>query len=556
MNFIVNETEQKLRGGYYTPLDLARFCTSWALGSGASEVLEPSCGDGAFISALSAPKWPKGLSLRAFEISEVEAEKARQRAQVLCFQRGNSTVMQGDFLEWAVKHILRGAPVADAVIGNPPYIRYQYLPSEFQNRSEQIFELLRLPFTKHTNAWVPFILASLALMRPGGRLAMVIPSEIVHVMHAAPLRSYLAKNADRIAIIDPAEIWFTDTLQGAVILLVEKAIHPPSAKGLMTIIPITGREFASEPADLLLNRAVWHRAHDIDGKWTLAAMPKKALEILTAVKKHPGVVRLDEVAEVDVGIVTGANKFFLVTDEVVEAHKLQAWAHPMFGRSEHCPGILYDKKQHQENAQLGHPTNFLWFDSESETKLHAKALEYIRHGEGQALHTRYKCRIRAPWYRVPSVYATPLGMLKRSHDAPRMILNTAGAYSTDTAYRLTPHLHSADVLSACFHTSLTALCAEIEGRYYGGGVLELVPSEIERMLICLPKRFRPNIATLDKRVRAEGLMNAIEQQSTHVLGQAGFTPNEQQVLLEAWHYLRLRRQRISAEEAMPADEGS
>lgn len=31
MNFIVNETKQKLRGGYYTPLDLAAYITRWAL---------------------------------------------------------------------------------------------------------------------------------------------------------------------------------------------------------------------------------------------------------------------------------------------------------------------------------------------------------------------------------------------------------------------------------------------------------------------------------------------------------------------------------------------
>jgi hypothetical protein len=31
--------------------------------------------------------------------------------------------------------------------------------------------------------------------------------------------------------------------------------------------------------------------------------------------------------------------------------------------------------------------------------------------------------------------------------------------------------------------SLTALTAELEGRHYGGGVLELVPSEIEKLAV-------------------------------------------------------------------------
>ena len=51
----------------------------------------------------------------------------------------------------------------------------------------------------------------------------------------------------------------------------------------------------------------------------------------------------NDVAEVDVGIVTGANKFFLVDDETVIYYGLQKWAIPMFGRSDHCPGIIYDE---------------------------------------------------------------------------------------------------------------------------------------------------------------------------------------------------------------------
>lgn len=546
MNFIINETEQKLRGGYYTPIDLARFCVAWAIEGGACELIEPSCGDGAFIEALATPRWAKGLSLQAFELSPSEAAKARDRAARFGFGTGKISVTNTDFLGWAIKHMLRGIPIADSIVGNPPFIRYQYLPPEFQHRSEQIFELLRLPFTKHTNAWVPFILASIALIRPGGRLAMVIPSEIVHVMHAAPLRDYLAKTCDRIAIIDPTEIWFTETLQGAVILLAEKAETPARPKGQMSIIPVVGRDFTTRRAEEILHTAVWHNAKDIEGKWTRAAVPKAALAVLAEAAKRAEVRRLADIADVDVGIVTGANKFFLVTDDVVKEHQLEPWACPMFGRSEHCPGIVYDERQHRANALLGYPTNFLWFDSANGKPLHQKARAYVALGEQQELNKRYKCRIRDPWYQVPSVYATSLGMLKRSHDAPRLILNSAGAYSTDTSYRLTPHSHSPELLTCCFLTALTSLCAEVEGRYYGGGVLELVPSEIERLLICVPKNWKPDVATLDQTVRDNGIMTAIIQQTERVLGAAGFTGQEQHMLVDAWHQLRARRQRLDA----------
>ena len=52
MNFIALETEQKLRGGYYTPEDLASFLTRWVSPTSGTRVLEPSCGDGAFFPTL------------------------------------------------------------------------------------------------------------------------------------------------------------------------------------------------------------------------------------------------------------------------------------------------------------------------------------------------------------------------------------------------------------------------------------------------------------------------------------------------------------------------
>src|SRR3990167_2968991 len=107
----------------------------------------------------------------------------------------------------------------------------------------------------------------------------------------------------------------------------------------------------------------------------------------------------------------------------------------MFGRSEHCPGVIYNEKQHQENIKNGKPTNFVWFkDKSAQNDPAAKA--YISYGKKQNLHTRYKCRTRNLWYSVPSVYSTEIGMLKRAHDTPRLIFNKISAFTTDTAYRI------------------------------------------------------------------------------------------------------------------------
>jgi adenine-specific DNA-methyltransferase len=549
MNFIENESAQKLRGGYYTPPDLAAFLARWVKAINPKRVLEPSCGDGVFFDALRHVKGFTRTAITAFELDADEAAKADNRARQAGLK--NVAVKATDFLGWAIDHMDDESTRFDAVLGNPPFVRYQYLPAPFQLRAEEIFRQLRLPFTKHTNAWVPFILASLAMLRPGGRLAMVVPAEIIHVMHAQSLRSYLGRECRRLVVVDPEEIWFTETLQGAVLLMAEKRHHADDKAEGLGIYPVKGRDFLDlDPADVFAApRAI--NGKTVEGKWTRAILHPKTRALFDQLTEHPEVHRFNDVAKVDVGIVTGANKYFLVTDEVVRRFRLEQWAHPMFGRSGHCPGIIYDERQHAANAHAGNPTNFLWLQGEA--ILDSAVRAYVKQGEAQTLHTRYKCRVRSPWYTVPSVYATEVGMLKRAHDTPRLILNKLGAYTTDTAYRIRTRQSDAERLVACFVNPLTALSAELEGRHYGGGVLELVPSEIERLILPLPTKARVDIRQLDQAIRSMPMPEILRLQGGTVLAALGLSRDEQDRVLSGWRHLRDRRHRTSHEAVADPD---
>ena len=544
MNFIENETAQKLRGGYYTPLDLATYIAKWALHGQPQTVLEPSCGDGVFAQALVNAGVTDKTALTAFELFDEEAVKAQARCKALAGL--NAEVQSRDFLKWAIPQLAGGHELFDAVLGNPPFVRYQYLPESSQQLAASIFKLLRLSFTKHTNAWVPFVLASIAMLKPGGRLGMILPAEIIHVAHAQTLRTYLGETCSRLLIIDPEEIWFEGTLQGAVIFFAEKKEAPDDHSDGLGIAKVSGRKFLQENPEILFDQTLRINGKTVEGKWTRALLTTAERSLLDDLCKHPQVHRFDEVAQVDVGIVTGANKFFLVDDNTVELFGLQAYAHPMFGRSDHCPGVIYDDSQHQQNARIGNPTNFIWLKDLGE-KVGRQVLDYIELGEEQKLHTRYKCGARTPWYTVPSVYSTEVGMLKRAHNAPRLIHNRIGAYTTDTAYRIKTNSTNPEKLVYCFLNSLTALSAELEGRHYGGGVLELVPTEIEKLLVPLPSKLRPKLRQLDKLVRESNTDAMLAEQNKGVLGGLGLSSASQLDIESAWTRLKNRRQRVSTE---------
>ena len=538
MNFMINETAQKLRGGYYTPDILTKFIIRYAVTKRNDLILEPSCGDGAFIKAINSVCSQNCINFTGIELDANEADKARQQ---LCLSNIDGEIITYDFLNWYLdnSHLKNSF---DAVIGNPPFIRYQYLSSNMQKLAENIFNQLELKFTKHTNAWIAFVIASIDLLKPEGRIGMVIPSEIFNVIYAQSLREYLGKTCLEITIVDPDDIWFESTLQGAVILLAKKKNNDSETTNGLGVIRVKGFDFCNENPNSLIKNINRINGKTIAGKWTNAFLEKDEYSLYCNLKNDINIKHFSDIAEADVGIVTGANDFFLVNQETVEKYELHEFSHPMFGRSDHCPGILYSKDVHQANLEKGLPTSFLWFNSNF-NDLTKKQQEYIKIGECQNLQSRYKCRMRSPWYTVPSVYSTKIGMLKRSHELPRLILNKIGAFTTDTAYRIKSNYINNELLVYCFINSLTALSAELEGRSYGGGVLELVPSEINQLLIPIADIKKPDLNELDRMVRTKNPDVYLPVLDNIILGSIGISKREQRLLFNAWLKLKNRRQR-------------
>ncbi|MBA7589815.1 hypothetical protein ES708_31907 [subsurface metagenome] len=139
------------------------------------------------------------------EIESGEAEKTRMRLTELGYGDYTDSVISGDFFAYcqqmvnandltspsAIQSSANNKNKYDAIVGNPPFIRYQYFPEEQRNTAFDLMRTLGLNPNKMTNAWVPFVCASLLLLNPGGRLAMVVPFKslircIVSV-HVAPV---------------------------------------------------------------------------------------------------------------------------------------------------------------------------------------------------------------------------------------------------------------------------------------------------------------------------------------------------------------------------------
>jgi adenine-specific DNA-methyltransferase len=112
-------------------------------------------------------------------------------------------------------------------------------------------------------------------------------------------------------------------------------------------------------------------------------------------------------------------------------------------------------------------------------------MDYLKIGETREINKRYKCKLRTNWFQIPNIAEVPEGFFfKRSHGYPKLLKNEANALVTDSAYKIAMKGgYNLNSFIFSFYNSLTLLFAELEGRYYGGGVLELIPSEFNKLPI-------------------------------------------------------------------------
>jgi hypothetical protein len=186
---------------------------------------------------------------------------------------------------------------------------------------------------------------------------------------------------------------------------------------------------------------------------------------------------LGSIASVDIGFVSGANDFFIMSREEARRRRLPgSLLTPTMRRPGDVPGLVAGKGQAHLLLDLaGKPKS-----------RNENLLAYLAEGEVAGIADRYKCRVRKPWYAVPLPRSRPQAFLPyMNHHGPRLVVNEADASSSNLLHgvSLRPGAPPVRALAVAMCSSVTLLSAEIEGRAYGGGVLKLETKEAERLLV-------------------------------------------------------------------------
>ena len=530
MKLIKNASAEKLRGGFYTPEPIASFILKWGInGSIDSDILEPSCGDGVFLEQLKENKF-RYNSITAIEFDEIEAEKADK------IELNNKTVINADFHLYCNETLNR----FDLIVGNPPYIRYQYFDKEQQIEADKIFKRTGLKYSKLTNAWVSFVVGSSLLLKEKGKIGFVIPAELLQVSYAQQLREFLGHFYNKINIISFEKLVFPDIQQEVVLLLCEK-----NGSNSHLIEHLELRD-ASDLEQLDVNR-LKSPTKKIDfksKKWTYYFLEQDEINFLENIALDRNIPTIGKYADVEVGITTGANNYFTVPYSTVMFYQLEEFAKPMVGRSVQANSLIFTKKDWLKNIQADAKANLLVFPPKEKLNGSVGARNYIEYGESIGINKGYKTGIRDDWFVIPSIKSSDALFIRRNNLFPRLILNEAEVYTTDTMHRVfIKEKVNKNAFIASFYNSLSLAFSEIVGRSYGGGVLELMPSEAEKILFPYSIENEELLFVIDEMMRKKISIDEILAITNEVILKKGYGLSEKEIKLadSIWKKLSARR---------------
>lgn len=397
-------------------------------------VVDVGAGVGIF-TATAAEKWPDARVF-AVDINPVTLGLLALRAWVagIELRDGQSSkagvrTIRSDFTEWITE--IHDTPSPRLILGNPPYTRSQLLTVADRARLSLAADGLC-----GSRASLSTLITAISLrhLDPADGICLLLPAQWLESQYAAPLRTHLASLTHRrveLRLVDGR--LFADAQVDAIMLQVgPKRVSP--ADFVVSTWTRDDQAHTSRVVDRseIAGGVSWRA---LFGGPSSASAPRseRGTRDREAVSSA-----LADFCRLRRGTATGANRFFVLSDEEVNEHSLREWVTPLIRRLFKLPE---DVRQDDLDALSATDKRWLLL-AHAGDRIEGNELDrYLMQGEEDHIDQTYLCQARpGEWYDLDHDLVQPdivVGPMTRG--SVRFVANDAGAAIVNNLYGWTWH---------------------------------------------------------------------------------------------------------------------
>jgi adenine-specific DNA-methyltransferase len=215
---------RKARGAFFTPPAIADFLADWAIaGDPSARVLDPTCGEAVFLIAAAERLRALGADAESIERQvcgvDLHRESLDGARELLRERTLSASLYESDLFDVRTPAELGGLGWQDAVIGNPPFVRYQEHRGEARAKALRAALAQKVRLSGLASSWAATLVHSSAFLKPDGRLAMVVPAELLTVHYAEPIRRWLRERFAAVNLVFFDRLQFADATEQVVLLV-------------------------------------------------------------------------------------------------------------------------------------------------------------------------------------------------------------------------------------------------------------------------------------------------------------------------------------------------
>src|SRR6266542_1962915 len=294
-------------------------------------LLEPSCGEGAFLIESvrrlleSAKRYRVDAArlvdaIRAYDIDGASIAATRTAVRQLLLDWGvdvvtmetllSTWICQGDFLLTGTKDPY------DVIVGNPPYVRIEQLDAQLQGLYRRRFETL----FDRADLYVAFIEHALELLSPAGLLSFICADRWTMNRYGAPLRALISREYGVRVYVDlhQASPFESDVIAYPSIFVFERQkpehvifakLHEGSAEECRALASLVEENSGTKYAGAHVFR--YERWFEGDEPWVLGTPIQ--LTTLRRLEERFATIEADGRARVGIGVATGADDVYIVS---------------------------------------------------------------------------------------------------------------------------------------------------------------------------------------------------------------------------------------------------